>query len=59
MKEKIILIQTAMEVECKEIINNMSNITTTIIQGYKYYEGTFQGRKVVISLSKVGLIHAS
>ena len=59
MKEKIILIQTAMEVECKEIINNMSNITTTIIQGYKYYEGTFQGRKIVISLSKVGLIHAS
>ena len=59
MKEKIILIQTAMEVECKEIINNMSNITTTIIQGYKYYEGTFQGRKVVISLSKVGLIHSS
>ena len=59
MKEKIILIQTAMEVECKEIINNMFNITTTIIQGYKYYEGTFQGRKIVISLSKVGLIHAS
>lgn len=59
MKEKIILIQTAMEVECSEILKVLENKVKKIMQGYIFYEGTFNNHKIIISLSKVGLIHAS
>ena len=58
MKKKI-LIQCAMEVEAKNIISNLENKKEVIIQGYKYYEGSIYNTKIIISLSKVGLIHAS
>ena len=59
MKTDIILIQCAMEVEAEKIINKLENKKELTIQGYKYYEGTLNKRKTIISLSKVGLIHAS
>ncbi len=59
MKEKIILIQCAMEIECSKILDALRNKKKINIQGYKYYEGTLHNHKIIISLSKVGLIHAS
>ena len=58
MKKKI-LIQCAMEVEAEIIISNLENKKEVNIQGYKYYEGSMYNAKIIISLSKVGLIHAS
>ena len=57
--KKIILIQCAMKIECSKILEALKKKKEIDIQGYKYYEGTFQGRKIVISLSKVGLIHSA
>ena len=59
MKEKSILIQAAMEIEIEKIIKELKNKKEIIIQGYKYYEGTIQESKIIISISKVGLIHTS
>ena len=59
MKEKIILIQTAMEVECNIILKKLKNIKETNILGYTFYEGELYNHKIIISLSKVGLINTS
>lgn len=59
MKEKIILIQTAMEVESNIILKKIKNIKETNILGYTFYEGELYNQKIIISISKVGLIHAS
>ena len=59
MKEKIILIQTAMEVECNIILKKLNNIKETNILGYTFYEGELYNHKIIISLSKVGLINTS
>lgn len=48
-----------MEVECSNILDKLDDVKEIGIQGYKYYEGLLQDKKIVISLSKVGLIHAS
>lgn len=59
MNKKIILIQAAMEVEAEFIISNLEEKKEVNIQGYSYYEGSMYNTKIIISLSKVGLIHAS
>ena len=59
IKEKILLIQVAMEVECNDILNILENKVEKVIQGYTFYEGILDNHKIIISLSKVGLIHAS
>lgn len=58
MKQPI-LIQVAMEVECRELLKQINNIKEIEIDGYKYYEGEFNNYPIVISLSKVGLINSS
>ena len=57
--KKLILIQCAMEVEAEKIINKLENKTEINIQGYKFYEGNIYDTKIIVSLSKVGLIHTS
>ena len=59
MDKKTILIQVAMEVECSKILNSLDNVEKKVIEGYIFYEGTLHNEKIIISLSKVGLIHAS
>lgn len=59
MKQKPILIQVAMEVECNKLIKQLDNKKQKIIYGYIFYEGTIDNYNIVISLSKVGLIQAS
>ena len=57
--KKPILIQCAMEIECQKIIANLNNKKEKNIQGYTFYEGIYNNKDIVISLSKVGLIHTS
>ena len=59
MKEKILLIQTAIEVECSIILKKLKILKEINILGYTFYEGELYNHKIIISLSKVGLIHAS
>lgn len=59
MKEKPILIQVAMEIECQEILKNINNLEEQEINNYKFYKGTINEYPIIISLSKVGLIHTS
>ena len=59
MNKKPILIQTAMEVECQEILKKLDDLKEVEIQGYQFYEGRIEDYPIVVSLSKVGLIHTS
>lgn len=59
MQEKPILLQVAMEVECQEILKNIDNLDELDINNYKFYKGFINEHPIIISLSKVGLIHAS
>ncbi|MCI6266254.1 MAG: 5'-methylthioadenosine/S-adenosylhomocysteine nucleosidase [Erysipelotrichaceae bacterium] len=58
-KLRPILLQVAMEVECQEILKKLSSLKEKTIQGYRFYEGTINNYPLVVSLSKVGLIHTS
>ena len=59
MNKKPILIQTAMEIECQEILKKIDDLKEKEIQGYQFYEGVIEEYPVVVSLSKVGIIHTS
>ena len=59
MKNKKILIQVAMEIEAKKIIESINNKEKINIQGYTFYKGTLEEKELIISLSKVGTIHAA
>lgn len=59
LNQEPILIQTAMEVECQEILKKLKDLKEKEIQGYQFYEGKMNNYPIVVSLSKVGLIHAS
>lgn len=48
-----------MKVECQEILKRLENKKEIEIQDYQFYEGTIDNYPVVISLSKVGLIHTA
>lgn len=54
-----ILIQVAMEIECQEILKYINNLEKKEIFGYTYYKGNINGSNILISISKVGLIHTS
>lgn len=59
MNQQPILIQVAMEVECRELLKKINKLKEIEIDGYKYYEGEINNYPVVVSLSKVGLINTS
>lgn len=59
IKEKPILIQGAMQVEIKTIIEELQNVEKQIIDGYEFYTGTLDGYPVVVSKTEVGLMKTS
>lgn len=59
MTKKPILIQVAMEVECQNLLKVLDKFQKKEYQSYQFYEGEIAGYPIIISLSKVGLIHAS
>lgn len=59
MNKKPILIQIAMEVEAKPLLNKINNLEELEIKEYKYFKGNINNYPIVISISKVGLIHSS
>lgn len=59
MNKNPILIQVAMAIECQEILKNVDNLETITINNYQFYKGTIKNYPIIISLSKVGIIHSS
>lgn len=59
MPTQPILIQVAMEIECQEILNKINNLEKITINNYQFYKGNINNYPIIISLSKVGLIHTS
>ena len=60
MKEKQpILVQVAMDIEGQELLEKINNIEIIDIKGYQYFKGIINDYPIVISLSKVGLIHSA
>ncbi|MGD9569996.1 MAG: 5'-methylthioadenosine/adenosylhomocysteine nucleosidase [Sedimentibacter sp.] len=49
----------AMDVEVSELIESMENIKKETISGANYYEGTLQGKNVVVAKCGVGKVHAA
>ena len=59
MEKSPILLQVAMEVECQGLLKKINNLEELTINNYKFYKGNIKNYPIIISLSKVGLIHAS
>ena len=49
----------AMDIEVKELINSMENINKETISNIDFYEGTLQGKNVVVAECGVGKVHAA
>lgn len=49
----------AMDIEVAELIGSMENIKKETISSTVYYEGTLQGRNVVVAKCGVGKVHAA
>ncbi|MDF2949368.1 MAG: 5-methylthioadenosine/adenosylhomocysteine nucleosidase, partial [Sedimentibacter sp.] len=49
----------AMDIEVNELIESMNNIKKETISGVVYYEGTLQGKDVVVAKCGVGKVHAA
>ena len=47
----------AMDIEVKELINSMDNIKKETISNIDFYEGTLQGKNVVVAECGVGKVH--
>lgn len=54
-----ILVSVAMEVEIKVLLEKLNSYTTKEIMGFKFYETIINRNKVILMLSKVGLINVS
>ena len=59
MKEFLILVAVAMEVEGQWLLNKMENLEEVSIGGYKFYKGKIYNRDIVMSFTKVGVINAA
>lgn len=59
MKNKIILIQGAMDIEIQYLIDQLNEVKPQTIAGYKFYEGTFNNIKVIVSKTQIGTINSS
>mgnify|MGYP000882723632 FL=1 len=49
----------AMDIEVSELIESMENIKKETISSITYYEGTLQGKNVVVAKCGVGKVHAA
>ncbi len=59
MKDKVILIQGAMDIEIEYFLSKLQNRKDRIIAGYEFYEGSINGVEVVISKTLVGTINST
>lgn len=59
MKNKLILIQGAMDIEIEYYLNQLKNRKDRAIAGYEFYEGNIKGVEVVISKTLVGTINST
>ena len=54
-----IAIMGAMPEEIEPIIGKLKNLKETVYAANKYYEGTYNGKKVVVAYSKIGKVFAA
>ena len=54
-----IAIMGAMPEEIEPIIGKLENVKETVYAANKYYEGTYNGREVVVAYSKIGKVFAT
>lgn len=59
MDKRPILIQGAMIIEVKNIINALSDVKEESIGEWKFYCGSFNGYPVVVSKTEMGMVNAS
>lgn len=59
MKDKIILIQGAMDIEIEYFVSQLVDKECKNIAGYEFYEGTINHIKVVISKTLIGTINST
>lgn len=59
MKDKVILIQGAMDIEIEYLVNQLSNKQNRCIAGYEFYEGIINNVRVVISKTLIGTINST
>lgn len=59
MKDKVILIQGALDIETEYLVSKLKNIKTYNIAGYDFYEGKINDTKVIISKTLVGIINST
>lgn len=59
MKNRVILIQGALDIEIEYFVSKLKDIKTYNISGYEFYEGNINEIKVIISKTLVGIINST
>lgn len=59
MKDKVVLIQGAMDIEIECLLSKLKNRKDITIAGYEFYEGSINNIEVVISKTLVGTINST
>ena len=59
MKNQKIAIMGAMPEEIEPIISKLDNLKESVYAANKYYEGTYNGKEVVVAYSKIGKVFAT
>lgn len=57
--ENPILIQGAMDVEIKDLLENIENIEEIMIDNYLFYKGNYKNYPIIVSLTQIGSINAT
>ena len=59
MKDKVILIQGAMDIEIEYLLSELKNRKDTTISGYEFYKGSINNIELVISKTLIGTINST
>lgn len=59
MTNRKIAIMGAMPEEIEPLLAKLDNVTQTVYAANKYYEGTYNGKEVVVAYSKIGKVFAA
>lgn len=59
MQDKVVLIQGAMHSEIEYFLEQMQDKENVTIAGYEFWKGMLNDRKVVVSETKIGVVHAT
>ena len=54
-----ILIQGAMEVELKYLLNNINNIEKLVVDGYNFWKGNLNKNEIILSETSIGTINSA